>query len=530
MTATPQASRTGDAAPQGERRLRAPRRLPKRLLGLDIGSDVVYAAALRRVGRRAVVDTTLALDVPDAVRGDDEALGQWLGDALAAAGLAHWPCVITLPRRVVVMKPMTLPPGSEADRLRMVGFQAEKMLPFPLQQAYADYAPGPGDRADGLVLCAAKAADVARWAGIAERAGLTVVGVKANPMPYARAVVQHCAADQDGAVAVVYLGEDEAEIAIVRGAELMQDRGVRLPRAQGHDDPSWRAKLMEELYRSLTAFSAEGRPVSRLLLCGQGRRTAAEADALAFELNVDVGVVDAGRGAALMRLMERDAAASAPAESGAVRAVAAAAEALASPAGSLDLLRSRFRLTLSEAKSRRTRRRIVAGLAAVAMLGLPYAALWYRCQRRDALTIELDALRPAAGELDKMRRTARFYSSWRERRPNWLAILRELSSEDVMPYGIYVVSLTCKEVQDRKRGGASTFEVTLTGRTNNDKLVHDTLIPKLRASALFASVQVDQILPLAAGKGRAFRLTATVAGFGPHRAPDGPRPSQHPTR
>ncbi len=479
------------------------------MLGLDVGPDVVYAAALRRVARGVAVDKTLALPAPDEA--SDDAFGQWLGEQLRPAGLANWPCVVVLPRRTAVMKTLTLPPGNAADRQRMAMFQAEKMLPFPVDSACVDFAPVHGS-GDEMVLCAAKTEDVARWIRIAERAGLNVVGVKMNPLPYARAAAEAFPAEDGAPVAVAYLGGREAEIAIVANGAVVQDRGVALPPAQDAGDAAWRGKFMGELRRSLTAFAAHGRPVERLLLCGEGRRTASEASTVAFELNLDVSVVAAGRGRQLLQSLPRDEAAALPPESGAVRAAAAAAEAIAAPGHAIDLMRSRFQTAVDQEHAKRKRSRLVAALIAVVVLGLPWAGLWYRKGQLARLEAQAQALRPRATKLATMQRTLRFYASWREKRPDWLDVIGELSSESLMPYGIYIVSLNFKEVEDRKRG-KTEFQMRLSGRTQDAKLVHDVLIPKLCASRWFDNVMLENVGPPADGKGRAFKLQASVVGF-----------------
>jgi len=487
------------------------RRGPSHLLGVDIGSDAIYVAELLRRKHELTVERTMALPVPNEARDDRERIGQLLRRELAAVEVTTRHCVLVVPRRLAVVKAFALPPGSYEERQNMARFQAERVLPFRMADAHADYAPASNGGEADMLMCAAKRQDVEHYAEVAEHAGLTVVGAKISPLPYALEVARSCAEDSDGRIAVLYATEEDAEITMVQRGSLGENRGVPLPAAEGDDDPRWLGKLVSELRRSFLASSASEGAVERVMLCGQPSRLSEVANAVAFELNTRVDIVGAGEGAELVRVTGKDET-QIPAGAGAIRATAAAAEAIRSPAEAIDILHSRFDVAPPSAKAQQIKTLIAASLIALLVLTLPYVAVWFRGRRLKQIRAEITDLYPQSSELANKRRVLSFYAPWRERRPKWLEVLRELSLEQTMPYGMYIVWIEFKEAQQRHTvdPSAATFEVEMRGRTRDADLVYGTLIPRLKASRLFINVTPKTMGPSMGTKGREFQVRANV--------------------
>lgn len=491
---------------------RGSRRGPNHLLGIDIGPNAIYVAELLRRKQELTIERVLAIPVPKGAQNDRQRLGQLLRRELAAAGVTARHCVVAVPRRLAVVKPITLPPGSHEERQNMARFQAERVLPFRMADAHADYAPTSNGGEADVLMCAAKRQDVEHYTEVAEHAGLTVAGAKISPMPYALDVVRSCVGDSDGRTAVVYVTEEDAEIAMVQRGSLGENRGVPLPRAEDDTDPRWLGKLLSELRRSFLASSASEGVVERVMLCGRAARLVEVADAIAFELNTRVEIVGAGDGAELVRIVSKDEAATPAANTGAIRAAAAAAEAIQGTPEAVDVLHSRFNTAPPSAKAQQIKALAAAGLIAALLLTLPYVAVWGRGRRLKQIRAEIEELYPKSSDLAAKRKVLSFYAPWREKRPKWLEVLRELSLEEIMPYGMYIVWLEFKESQQRHTvdPSAATFEVELRGRTRDADLVYGTLIPRLKASRLFRNVTPKTMGPSMGSKGREFQVRANV--------------------
>ena len=196
-----------------------------------------------------------------------------------------------------------------------------------------------------------------------------------------------------------------------------------------------------------------------------------------------------------------------------LRPLAAAAEAIARPRDTIDLAHSRLDMAPS-ANARRAKMLAAIGLAAAALLLLPYVALWHGSRRLASIEAQIRRLEPTSGRASRLRDGLKFYEAWRSKRPKWLEVIRVLSAEDVMPYGVYVVSVSFSETKTRrgkrKGAGKAAFEVKILGRTNDANLVHATLIPKLSASPIFSNVTLETMGPPASDKGREFRVRAGV--------------------
>jgi general secretion pathway protein L len=173
-----------------------------------------------------------------------------------------------------VVKAITLPAVTGADRRRMVGFELGRHLPFPAADAVFDFETldeTPGRPVRVLLVAAERrvfdqAADLAR----ALRAPLRLLDVTVHGL--ARASPD--AEPREGSL-VGWLGPEEAELAVVRAGRLWASRAAPLPA----DGPERGEVLARELRRTLAGLPADERDaVTSVALGGERIPAVAAAD------------------------------------------------------------------------------------------------------------------------------------------------------------------------------------------------------------------------------------------------------------
>jgi Tfp pilus assembly protein PilN len=162
---------------------------------------------------------------------------------------------VGLPRRLAIVKAISLPAVTGADRRRMVGFELERHLPFPPGDALFDFAvldEAPG-RPLRVLLVAVERRLVEPILRLGRELALTPrlvdVAVHGLALP---------ASGSDGARGgrvTVWLEEGEAELAVVTGGRLVASRAVPLPPGA----PERAETLTRELRRTLGVLPAEDR-------------------------------------------------------------------------------------------------------------------------------------------------------------------------------------------------------------------------------------------------------------------------------
>lgn len=162
---------------------------------------------------------------------------------------------VGLPRRLAIVKAISLPAVTGADRRRMVGFELERHLPFPPGEALFDFAvldEAPG-RPLRVLLVAVERRLVEPILRLGRELSLTPrladVAVHGLALPPGRAD-----GARPGRVAV-WLEEGEAELAVVAGGRLLASRAVPLPPRS----PERGETLTRELRRTLGVLSGEDR-------------------------------------------------------------------------------------------------------------------------------------------------------------------------------------------------------------------------------------------------------------------------------
>jgi Tfp pilus assembly protein PilN len=408
----------------------------RRTIGIEVTQGFVRAAAVERRRGGAVVRATYGVPL-----GGGRALDVALADVAAALVEGPAPrCAVAPPPTDAWLKLVTLPPLGAAERARMLELEAERYFPVRGEAVIAD-APTEGP-------VAAVRADVAE--ALATRVE-EVLGPVTALEPAPRAVVRAWAtldpALRDLHFAVVARSGSWWEVAIARGATLLGHARLRGPGP-------------EAAAAALAAAVSGSATAPRVLLAGEAAGSLA-----AFHAAL----------AAALPGVQPEARAEMP---GGVPADFAAAVGLAlAPEGTLLPEAQRVRL------QRTARRRTASWVAAAAAAGVLFvAADVFREVRGASATeqriaaVQADA-QAAAADLDRARRaieTVQFTDSLAAARPDWVAVLGELSAR--LPAGAYTTQF---------RGRADEGDVEIRGYAGRAS----SIVPLLERSERFHEVE-----------------------------------------
>ncbi len=216
--------------------------MARRLIGLDVGTNAVRVAEIE-IGEVPVLRAFGQVALPVAAMREGEVLD---GPAVTAAiqrlwkelGLRKGEVRVGVASPRVIVRPVDLPAMSEADLAGALRFQAQELIPIPLEDAVLDFqvletlgpAPPSGDagqegegegtaRPSGeageagegaalnrVLLAAAHRETVQRLVGAVRSAGLRVAAVDLVPLALIRAIGRRVASNGEGAEAIVCVG------------------------------------------------------------------------------------------------------------------------------------------------------------------------------------------------------------------------------------------------------------------------------------------------------------------------------------
>jgi type IV pilus assembly protein PilM len=204
-------------------------------IGLDIGSSVVRAAEVSLDGVRPVVHRfgQVALPTGAVVDGEVADVGQ-VADAIkrlwSEAGFKSRSVIVGLSSQRVIVRQADLPKMSKEDMASALSFEAQELIPIPVEDALLDAAIFPEDGVpaepvgpDGeggepatetmrVLLVAAQRDMVRSHLAAVEHAGLQVEGVDLVPLAMLRAIPG--SGDGNGAEALISVGDSLTHIVV----------------------------------------------------------------------------------------------------------------------------------------------------------------------------------------------------------------------------------------------------------------------------------------------------------------------------
>ncbi|HUU60285.1 MAG TPA: pilus assembly protein PilM [Phycisphaerae bacterium] len=259
----------------------------RRFVGVDFDSRQLRVVQGERVADRTRIVRLSAVRIPEGIdTSDPQVIGSFLGTTLKRMKIPNTGVVMSVPRGLAVLKPLTLPPGTAPGEMAsMVQFQMGKELPFRPEEAVIDYSverhydaetTSESDSQGVKVLVAAvriPVVDYYRQIALAANVKLRRLGLR----PHAnQGCVVHCVTiGPSEHVAVVHLTADETEIDVLAGRSLAFSRSamgkIPLP-DQGQESEIDEAvsAVVVEATRSLQSYQAvEGRgSIDRVYIAG----------------------------------------------------------------------------------------------------------------------------------------------------------------------------------------------------------------------------------------------------------------------
>jgi len=192
--------------------------MARRLIGLDVGTNAVTVAevtpgsppTLRAFGQVALPRE--AMDEGEVL--DDAAVADAVGRLRAEVGLRRLPVRLGIASPRVIVRQVEMPLMSREDLQGALRFQAQELIPIPIEDAVLDFAILESDQgADAVgaeptmrvLLAAAQQATVLRLVNAVERGGLPVEAVDLVPLALVRALARPTV-DDDGAEGIVSFG------------------------------------------------------------------------------------------------------------------------------------------------------------------------------------------------------------------------------------------------------------------------------------------------------------------------------------
>lgn len=316
--------------------------LPRRrktLTALDMDGRVLRIAQVIRRGNRTVVSQLVAEPLPSKSSGldlnDPQALGTWMADALRRLKIKPGPVVMGMPRRKVILRPLTLPAIDDMGELAaMVRIQVEKELLFPPSEAVIDFTiqatrvrvfPG-ADETNGsmaeddrskinILVAAANRETVEEYRSLAAAAGFKLHGLGLRPYANVRCVELCKVQEGPGGVALVYLRPQEVNIDVIVGDTLAFSRaasishqvdaegpdGVSAATASHSDDENADTETLDpveticrEVVHTLMSYVSleEEKKIEKVFIAGVTGIEQSVAAALSGRLDMPCGILD----------------------------------------------------------------------------------------------------------------------------------------------------------------------------------------------------------------------------------------------
>lgn len=306
-------------------------------VGIDIGKSAIKVAEVRRAARglelsRFGVGLTPAGSVEGGLILDQPAVSRAVGHVLRSAGVRTRRAVVSVTGQNVLARVLRLPPIPEAEVKQAIRWEAERHLPFPVDEAVIDVQTVREVTADGqrqleVLLAAAPEGLVLTLIRTLEAARLAVVAVEVGALAMARGLGQ---TKGHGVHALVNLGASTTDVAVVHdgvpqftrtilagadlitqaiGRHLKVDAGAaeqvkvrygmgwdETPREAGEDYTSDVVEALGEIItqvrRSLDFYKVQfsGAAVGDVILCGGGARLRHLDHHLATELELPVTI------------------------------------------------------------------------------------------------------------------------------------------------------------------------------------------------------------------------------------------------
>src|SRR5688500_2396772 len=212
-------------------------RQPTPPIGVDVGSDGVRMLQVRAsdVAGRFSVTAAIQLPFPDDVRAHPErrvaAAGELIRRGLREGGFIGRRVVAALPREIVHLRTLRLPPMPEADLAWAVSAEAQDLLPFDPAHASLQFLDAGDVRQGGeprreVIVVAACDKDVEEFLSVLHNAGADVASLDVEPCAGYRSVARAAAGAPDAVRVVLEVGASRSQVVIGRGPAVRVIKGI----------------------------------------------------------------------------------------------------------------------------------------------------------------------------------------------------------------------------------------------------------------------------------------------------------------
>ncbi len=451
----------------------------KTATGLDIGSSFIKLVQLRlRSDRLELVNLALEKISPSSERGASEKeVVEVLRRIIEEKRIKIHTLIIAIPRRLSVVRLISLPSKDERELREMVRFEAERQMPFPLSQMELDFQiiPGPGE--DSKVLMGAvQKADIQRHLSLFNQLGLRVETIQLSSFALFNCLTYNREIEEDKVTALLHLGAETTEIGIVRSGslqftqcimegtvnyiqvlhdqlsisvskaeELMRQVGV--PRGGSIREmkivrlaESWLDHMVRQIEHSFRAYRAEpdGAEVEELILSGGGANLRNLDSILQERLGMKVRLIDP------LRRIEVDSSRFSLSELAPQLPLAIGLALRGRVAGGMEV--NLLPQSVTEEKVRQRRRKVrlssVIGMSigVLAVVATFIGMFNAKFNRLRVLEEKIATSKPLVEKVEGMNEQLKILTNYSDRSRSSLEILRVLSI--VSPPNLYLTSLT----------------------------------------------------------------------------------------
>lgn len=189
-------------------------------VGIDIGSSGVRVVQVKRSGGKPLLVTYGDAEVPLAITQSDaqvdrDKLAEAISGLLQTAGVSAKQAIIGIPSMKMFATVVSVPRMSKQELDNAIRYQAEQIVPMPLDQAKLDWSvvEGTSQTSNEMdVMVVATPIQIAqKYHDLAAKAGLELVGLEPTVLAMSRAVVR----SSENAVIVMDMGGLTTDLAII---------------------------------------------------------------------------------------------------------------------------------------------------------------------------------------------------------------------------------------------------------------------------------------------------------------------------
>lgn len=200
--------------------------MKKNILGIDIRSNVVKVAEIRKNTKGAILEkwgsVSIPLSISEAHPDNEKALSKALIEIMRSRKIRTKKAVVIVSGADVLVKNISLPQMPQSEIRQAARFKAEKFISYPIDDAVFDFYPTKDNQ---YVIAIAKKEIIIRILNICQTAGIRVQSISIIPVALQAAFFNLLA---DEIISIIYMGQYSTNICIFKGKEFVFTRDVAI--------------------------------------------------------------------------------------------------------------------------------------------------------------------------------------------------------------------------------------------------------------------------------------------------------------